>query len=337
MTNQSRVDVLRRILWLFVATTTVAVSLLVYPNVLLWMVAFWLVVASVAVGRSRAAWIPLGACVVVLLIKRPDWSPALTSLAASTTAVAVIFFWKQNTGNVADGQRRLALSAIGLLWVLWFAAAWESYAGSHCGLATRLDSSRPIACIGDSLTTGLSDDEAYPAYLQQLVTVPVLDFGRAGITAQDAFKQLPSAHESQPQIVVVELGGHDFLRGYGRAATRKTLVKIIEACRDAGAAVVLIEIPRGFITDEFSGLERQLAREYDLELVPDTAIRMLVVQSPAIPVIGGLAQPHLSDDGLHPNVDGAKFLAETICQSLVRMYGPEIESKSERPFLRDGD
>jgi lysophospholipase L1-like esterase len=324
MIESSRRDTYRRIVRSTILVSAIAVSSLVFPSALLWMVSFWLAVASVLVGRNRAAWLPLAVCVVVLLVKQPDWSPALTSLAASMAVAAAVLFGKRKSDYVADGQRRLVLGAIGLLWVLWFATVWESYSGSHCGLAIRLDPSRPIACIGDSLTTGLSDDEAYPVYLEQLVTVPVLNFGRAGITARDAIKHLPALLESHPQVVIVELGGHDYLRGCGRAATRDALVRIIEACRDAGVAIVLVEIPRGFITDSFSGLERELARTYDLELISDTAIRTLVLRNSTFPLVDTLAEPRLSDDGLHPNPGGARFLAEVVRKSLERLYGPEI-------------
>lgn len=327
MTEPSRSDTLRRIVRSMALVLAIAVSLLVFPSALLWMVAFWLAVVSVVFGQNRTAWLPLAVCVVVLLVKRPDWSSVLMLLAASMAAVAAILFWKRISSVVTGGQSRLALVAIGVLWVLWAAAVWGQYSDSHGVVASRLDPNRPIVCLGDSLTTGLSDDEAYPMYLQQLVSVPVLNFGRAGITARDALKHLPAALATHPQTVVVELGGHDFLRGYGKTATRASLVKTIEACRDEGAAVVLIEIPRGFITDSFSGLERELARNYDLELISDTAIRMLVVRSPAIPAIGELAVPHLSGDGLHPNVAGAHYLAESVYRSLFRMYGPSIAGK----------
>lgn len=319
MIESSRGNIYRRIARSTVYVTATAVSLLVFPSALLWMVAFWLAIASVSIGRNREAWSPLVTCVAVLVIKRPDWSPLLMVLVVSMAAAATILFWKRNLGGVTIGQRMLAVGTIGLLWVLWFAAAWESHVATHFGGVTRLDPNRPIVCLGDSLTTGLSDDEAYPRYLQQLVTVPVLNFGRAGITSRDAIKHLPAALESRPQVVVIELGGHDYLRGYGRKATRASLVEIIEACRDAGAAVVLVEIPRGFIADSFSGMERELARSYDLELIPDTAIRMLVLRSSTFPLVGNLAAPRLSDDGLHPNAAGARYLAGVVGAALENM------------------
>lgn len=182
---------------------------------------------------------------------------------------------------------------------------------------------------------GLSANEAYPEYLRELVSVPVVNLGRAGMTARDMTKHLPEILEQRPQIVVMELGGHDFLRGYGSEATRASLVQMIEACQDGGAFVMLVEIPRGFITDPFSGLERELAREYDLELIPDSAIRMLVVRSPAIPFVGDLARPHLSDDGLHPNVAGAQMLADVVFRALRGMCGPAVSA--ELPETRPAD
>ena len=83
--------------------------------------------------------------------------------------------------------------------------------------------------------------------------------------------------------MIVELGGHDFLRGRSRAATRDVLERIITTLRDAGVEVILMEIPRGFLTDPYAGLERELARQYDLELISDSAIRQLVLFSPYAP------------------------------------------------------
>jgi acyl-CoA thioesterase I len=114
------------------------------------------------------------------------------------------------------------------------------------------------------------------------------------------------------------------LRGYGRAAARDSLVQIIEASRNPGASVVLFEIPLGFMIDPFSGLERELARTYDLELISDTAIRQLVLRSPTFPLAAILGVSKLSDDGLHPNVTGADYLATTVRRSLKPICGPAI-------------
>ena len=91
---------------------------------------------------------------------------------------------------------------------------------------------------------------------------------------------------------------------------------------------MLMEIPRGFIVDPYSGLERELARKLDLELIPDTVIRNLILLSPSSPLGDSLSKPYLSDDGLHPNPMGAHYLAKKVGRSLVRMYGPNIATSN---------
>jgi lysophospholipase L1-like esterase len=158
-----------------------------------------------------------------------------------------------------------------------------------------------------------------------MISLPVVDLSCNGITTGEALRSLPALVKANPQVVVIELGGHDFLKGYSRAATKENLEKIVDACQSIGAAVIVMEIPRGFITDPFGGLERGMARQRSLELIPDTAIRRLVLWSPSAPP-GMWLKPesHLSDDGLHPNARGNRMLAEYVADALTRIYGPGV-------------
>ena len=158
-----------------------------------------------------------------------------------------------------------------------------------------------------------------------MVSIPVADFGLDGMTTGAALKLLPAIAKMNPQVVVVELGGHDFLQGHSRQETKENLEKIVDACRAIGAEVILMEIPRGLITDRFRGLERELARQQGLELIPDTAIRRLVLSSAIAPPGSWLPSAwHLSDDGLHPNPQGSQMLARCVRDALVRLYGPDV-------------
>lgn len=320
----------RRIPILLTFLLAIATSLLVFPSALLWIMAAWLVVGTWSALRGVSRCWPFAACAAVLVIKRPDWSPALVLLIVVLLAAAILFYWL-NRRPAEEFKLRRTTWALIALWIAWLTAVWQSYEACHNRKTPQLYRTRSIVCVGDSLTTGLSAKEAYPEYLQELVSVPVVNFGRPGVTVREMVQHLPEILEHQPQLVVVELGGHDFLRGYGREATRASLAQIIEACQQAGAEVVLVEIPRGFITDPFSGLERELTREYDLTLIPDSAIRMFVVRSPAMPVVSDLAKPHLSDDGLHPNAAGAQMLADVVYRALYGIYGSEVSA--ERPRM----
>ncbi len=203
--------------------------------------------------------------------------------------------------------------------------AIDWHVAAHARRQAPLDAARPVVCLGDSLTSGEPPYESgYPADLAKLLNVPVVNLARPGITSEDALRRLPLLVNANPQVVVVELGGHDYLRGVSRETTRENLETIIRAARDLGAEVVLMEIPRGFMTDPFAGLEREMAREHDLELVADTPIRKLVLFSPHAPPGMWTGGPYLSDDGLHPNAAGNRVLAQAVADALLRRFGPGI-------------
>jgi lysophospholipase L1-like esterase len=161
---------------------------------------------------------------------------------------------------------------------------------------------------------------------QRQLSVPVVDLSQAGITSTEALRRLPELSGANPQAVVIELGGHDFLRGRSRAEARANLQRFVEATLAAGATPILMEIPRGFIVDPYAGVERDLAREYDLELISDTPIRELVLWSPHAPPGLWTGGPYLSQDGLHPNARGNEHLAKTALDALQRVFGPDIRT-----------
>ena len=74
----------------------------------------------------------------------------------------------------------------------------------------------------------------------------------------------------------------------------------------------------------YFGIERDLARQYDLELIPDTPIRELVLWSPNAPPGMWTGGPYLSQDGLHPNARGNEHLAQAVIAALVRVFAPAI-------------
>ena len=89
-------------------------------------------------------------------------------------------------------------------------------------------------------------------------------------------------------------------------------------------------MPRGFIIDPFAGIEREIAREHDIELISDGAIRKLVLWSPiAPPGIWTGRESHLSDDGLHPNAKGNIHLAGCVAGSLERVFDSKVRDRDK--------
>jgi lysophospholipase L1-like esterase len=315
------VDQLIRIGRTILLTFFVLASLLTFPNAIPWMVACWLIWHTRLVARNRPGWLPLAACAAILLVKQVDWSPGLIAMAALMLVLCVYrgFTARQNQ---VSWRKRLAWLGIVAAWIAWAGMTYGWYKPAYAGRSLVMQPARPVVCLGDSLTAC-----GYPQSLREMVSLRVVEMGCNGITTGDAIRRLPSLIEANPQVVVIELGGHDFLKGYSRAATRENLEKIVDTCRSIGAEVIVMEIPRGFITDPFRALEREMAREDRLELIPDTAIRRLVLWSPwALPGIWLPPESHLSNDGLHPNARGNRVLAQYVADTLQRMYGPGVRA-----------
>ena len=290
-----------------------AASLIVFPAWLPWMILCWFVIAGVRRLRGRSAWPALGIVAGLVLGKRMDWPPALVVLGVVVLAAGALDFLRQRRPGLTT-----AATIAGLCLVpAWIAMAWSWAGVAHTSRRPVLDG-RPIVCTGDSLTS-----MGYPRVLEKRLRVPVVDHAVGGITSAEGRRLFPKTLALGPQAVLIELGGHDSLRGKSRAEVKANLEAMIRGAREAGAEVFLFEIPRGFITDRFAGLDRELAREHDLELIHDGAIRQLVFFSPATPLASWTGR-RLSDDGLHPNAAGNDFLADRVEAALSRVYGGSL-------------
>ncbi len=315
---------LKRVGQAVAVTAVVVLSLLTFPSAIPWMAAAWLAWHTWLVHRSRAGWLPLAVCAAVLIVKGVPWLPGVITLGVVVLAAGLLGAFRARTAEPSRLKRPAWIGAA-LLWAAWVVMAVDWHSAARCGRPVTLHPTRPVVCLGDSLTAETSARGGYPDDLRQLIAVRVVNLGQPGITSADALERLPALKDANPQVVVVELGGHDYLRGYPRASTRASLEQIVQAARGIGAEVVLMEMPRGFITDPYHGLERELARKHDLELVPDTPIRKLVLWSPhAPPGMWVDRKRHLSDGGLHPNQRGNELLARRVADALVRLLGPEV-------------
>lgn len=290
-------------------------SLLVFPAWMPGMIGGWLAIAAVRHVQNKSAWPSLAICLALILIKRVAWGPEMALLLIVLAVAAAVDAMGRRKPSWAGWVRPV----FGGLLASWMLLAWHWHHDAHTPRRPKLLADRPVVCIGDSLLSG-----GFARVLQQRLKVSVVDLAQGGITAHDGMKQLPEMLTHRPQAVILELGGHDSLRGRTRDQAMDDLEQIIISARLIGAEVFLFEIPLGFVSDPYSGLDRELARRYQLELISDGAIRQLVYFSPFTP-LGRWTGRILSDDGLHPNEAGNVFLADRVEASLVRVYGPAIQ------------
>jgi acyl-CoA thioesterase I len=176
------------------------------------------------------------------------------------------------------------------------------------------DSRRPkIVVLGDSLTAGLglAPSEAYPARLQEKLEAS--GFGweivNAGVSGDTSAAGLARADWAMDQpnvrILVLELGANDGLRGLPVDEMKKNLGAIIERAQGRHVAVLLtgMEAPPNFGPDytvSFRQAYRDLAKQYKVTLLP------FLLDNVA--GNAGLNQ----GDGIHPNVDGARIVADNV-------------------------
>ena len=305
---------LARIRNLVLFSFAVVFSLLAFPSttwvvLLCWIAVSWFTHANRAVSVGAI----LFSCMIILL-REPT-----NSLAITYSFVAVVVSVLVATSKVTARRTRNAAMCCLLISGLAFGAERRFATTSSTAKRSQVSqqSNGGVVCLGDSLTSGLPSIGGFPTHLQEYTNAEVHDFGREGITIAEAKPLISEIKVIRPGVVVVELGGHDFLKKHSRQATKVALQQLIKQCEDVGARVVLCEIPRGFIFDPFFGLEREIAREMDLDLIPDSMIRQLVLFSPFAPP--GMWLPknsRYSDDGLHPNEQGHRMLARTVASYL---------------------
>jgi acyl-CoA thioesterase-1 len=139
---------------------------------------------------------------------------------------------------------------------------------------------RVIVAFGDSLTAGLGvvPSDTYPAQLQEKLLLAgyryrVINAGVSGDTSAGGLRRLDWVLKSKPDIVIVELGANDGLRGLDLKETRANLEHIIQRLLAADAKVVLagMKLPPNYgpaYTGAFQTLYTDLANRYNVSLLP---------------------------------------------------------------------
>lgn len=166
-----------------------------------------------------------------------------------------------------------------------------------------------IVAFGDSITygTGASREQSYPQLLEELVGREVINAGVPGETTAEGLARLPGVLESErPDLLILCLGGNDFLRKLDDGEVEKNLAAMIRLARDRGTEVVLLGVPRVGFTLKTHPLYARIAKECNVPLQGKALQRILSDRS-------------LRSDYIHPNADGYRQLAESVAELLKKM------------------
>ena len=202
-----------------------------------------------------------------------------------------------------SGMPDLRPSALRLILVLVLAGA------GACGdksKLSRLPADAVVLAFGDSLTygTGAGEADSYPAQLEKLIGRRVVRAGVPGEVTAQALARLPAAlDEHAPRLLLLCIGGNDFLRRLGNAQAERNVREMVRLAKAKGVAVLLIGTPEPGLMVSPPGFYADVAKDFKLPYEAG--------------VIGQvLKDPNLKSDPIHPNARGYRVIAERLAEQL---------------------
>lgn len=197
-------------------------------------------------------------------------------------------------------------------------------------LQNAVASAPTILVFGDSLSAahGIRPEEGWVALLVQRLQAQgygyrVVNASVSGETSSGGLERLPRALQlQQPQIVILELGANDGLRGLPVSTTRDNLTRMLQLAQAAKAKVLLvgIRLPPNYgarFNEQFERLFPELASQFRVPLVP------FLLQGVAL-------NPQLmQEDGLHPAAAGEPLVLDTVW--------PYLKPLLSKKALKEGD
>lgn len=183
--------------------------------------------------------------------------------------------------------------------------------------ADAVDNRPRIVAFGDSLTAGLgvATEDTYPARLQrrldeQGLRYRVINAGVSGDTTAGGVRRVEWVLKSHPDMVILELGGNDGLRGLNVQETKANLERIIQRCREASVTVVLagMKLPPNYgadYTKAFEAIYPALAKRYRVLLIPFF-----------LDGVAGSASLNQAD-GIHPTSEGYRIITEKVLEQIT--------------------
>ncbi len=196
-------------------------------------------------------------------------------------------------------------AALALSFVLVLAACGDPHRK-----VSRLPADAIILAFGDSLThgTGAAEHESYPAQLEKLVGRRVVRAGIPGEVTAQALARLPAElDEHAPKLLLLCIGGNDFLRRTGAPQAEQNVREMVKLARGRGVEVLLIATPEPGLRVIPPPFYAAIAREYGL-LFEEAIIGEV------------LTDASLKSDPVHPNGQGYRAIAERLA-GLLRKSG----------------
>ena len=203
-------------------------------------------------------------------------------------------------------RRRFLLAGISLPFV---------FACSRSPKAAAIPRGATVLAFGDSVTfgTGAGPGEDWPTLLAAASGWRIVNAGIPGDTAEAGKSRIAGLlQEHRPALVIVEIGGNDFLRRRSQKAVKEDIRAILSAIRGVGVAALLIAAPEPSLLAAVAGrpsdapIYAELAREEKVPVIEDVFSDIL-------------AKPEWRADPVHPNAAGYREMAERLAQAMRKL------------------
>ena len=172
----------------------------------------------------------------------------------------------------------------------------------------------PVVILGDSLAEGvfLKPEENFVSVLSERLKVEIVNLGEKGITTAESLPRIKDeVLPLEPSLVIIELGGNDYLQKVDQTETRANLQSMIDQLHAEKIPVLMLGVRGGLMDDKFEDMFSELVAENELAYVPDI-------------LDGILTSPGLRVDSVHPNKEGHLLIAdrvEPVLKELVNKLG----------------
>jgi len=165
-----------------------------------------------------------------------------------------------------------------------------------------------VVAFGDSLIEGVgaTSGNDLVSQLSKKIGEPIINLGIAGNTTEQGLARVERIAEYKPKVVLVLLGGNDYLRKVPKVETFKNLEAIITRIQSTGAVVVLLGVQGGLLGDPYENEFENLAQKHGTVYVSN--------------VLEGLfGDQRYMADSVHPNDVGYAKIVERIYPELKRV------------------
>ena len=188
---------------------------------------------------------------------------------------------------------------IGMVWFM----LWREKPISH-----RDSDGTDIIAFGDSLIAGVGAREGMTLteQLSRTLGVPIINEGISGATTRDGVENIDNVlAQYHPRLVIISLGGNDFLQQIPREETKRNLAYIIKTIEAQGSMVLILGVRSGLIGGGFDAEFEKLSSQYSTLYVED--------------ILSGIfGDTRYMSDAVHPNDAGYKLITDRIVQTLQK-------------------